>query len=72
MTENSPAHTHTDTDTLAPDHGAASERLGPLAPLVSGPAFERFDRTVDSWADRLRGMLAVPEVITWWNVERYA
>jgi len=23
-------------------------------------------------ADRLRGMLAVPEVITWWNVERYA
>ncbi len=23
-------------------------------------------------ADRLRGMLAVPEVIPWWNVERYA
>ena len=47
MTPNSPART--------PDHTAAPERLGPLAPLVSGPAFERFDRTVDAWADRMRG-----------------
>jgi len=22
--------------------------------------------------DRLRGLLAVPEVVPWWNVERYA
>lgn len=34
---------------------APNPQRGPLAGLIDGPGIEAFDRTVDGWADRLRG-----------------
>ena len=43
---------------MSPPPASPAPQLGPLAGLIDGPRVERFDATVDRWADRLRGHTA--------------